>query len=329
MDIGGAVLLIHGGGSPFTRQYLNFDQVADLNSDGEPDKYDLKFYHNVPTDDIKWCLKPVKDDDGLVVATNNGGDGHYYTTFCAPFDVLLPEDNGNTTYGAYVCAAWQNEGLATRQVPASGTYAAGKFVPAGSAVIIRTSDNTGTVTLSLPTSEPSATPVSCAFTGTYLEQLLSLDAANDVYTLGLPFTSHVEKDADYATTGDITAPVPEKAATGVGFYINATPNKEASDMQSLWFRNNRYVLHNKIYYRNTGGALAKSFVPLNFDFEDEEEEPESTPEAVNVVETVVSSGVYDMQGRHVATEAQVSDGTWRQYLAPGMYIVNGKKIQVK
>ena len=202
-------------------------------------------------------------------------------------------------------------------------------MPAGSAVIIRTSDNSGTVALTLPSSSPSATPVSCAFTGTYLEQLLSLDAANDVYTLGLPFTSHVEKDEDYANTGEITAPVPEQAATGVGFYINATPNKEASDMQSLWFRNNRYVLHNKIYYRNAGGAGAKSFVPLNFDFEDEEEEPESTPEAVNVVETVVSSGIYDMQGRQVATEAQVSDGTWRQYLAPGMYIVNGKKIQVK
>ena len=333
MDIGGAVLLIHGGGSPFTRQYLNFDQVADLNSDGEPDKYDLKFYHNVPTDDIKWCLKPVKDDDGLVVATNDGGDGHYYTTFYAPFDVLLPEDNGNTTYGAYVCAAWQKEGLATRQVPASGTYAAGKFVPAGSAVIIRTSDNTGTVTLSLPTSEPSATPLSCAFTGAYLEQLLSLDAANDVYTLGLPFTSHVEKDADYATTGDITAPVPEQAETGVGFYINATPNKEASDMQSLWFRNNRYVLHNKIYYRGTGdsGTEAKRYVPLLFAFDQsiEEIEPEeSTAEEASDLKPELT-GVYDMMGRKVVAAEEMNDNQWRQRLSPGLYIVNGRKVSLK
>ena len=38
--------------------------------------------------------------------------------------------------------------------------------------------------------------------------------------------------------------------------------------------------------------------------------------------------VYDMQGRRVATEQQVLDGTWKQRVSPGIYIINGKKISV-
>jgi hypothetical protein len=39
--------------------------------------------------------------------------------------------------------------------------------------------------------------------------------------------------------------------------------------------------------------------------------------------------VYNLQGRCVATEEQVLDGTWRQHLAPGIYIMNGRSIIVK
>ena len=39
--------------------------------------------------------------------------------------------------------------------------------------------------------------------------------------------------------------------------------------------------------------------------------------------------VYDLQGRCVATEEQVKDGTWKNNLTPGVYIMSGKKIIVK
>jgi hypothetical protein len=32
-------------------------------------------------------------------------------------------------------------------------------------------------------------------------------------------------------------------------------------------------------------------------------------------------------GRKVATKEQVEDGTWRERLAPGIYILNGKKFK--
>ena len=38
--------------------------------------------------------------------------------------------------------------------------------------------------------------------------------------------------------------------------------------------------------------------------------------------------VYDLQGRKVATKQQVEDDTWRQFLSPGIYIINGKKIRL-
>ena len=105
-------------------------------------------------------------------------------------------------------------------------------------------------------------------------------------------------------------------------------------MQSLWFRNNRYVLHNKIYYRNGGaGAKAAQFVPVNFDFEDEpivENDPEegamtSTGSTVNTE----LQGVYDMMGRKVVAAEEMSDNQWRQRLSPGLYIVNGRKVSLK
>ena len=136
------------------------------------------------------------------------------------------------------------------------------------------------------------------------------------------------------TNGNITASLLTQATTGVGFYINATRDKELNELESGWDRNNRYVLHNRIYYRGSGSVSSakamRQFIPV--DFGDDlimEDEQQENPDVVNVVTEVIKSGVYDMQGRQVATEAQVSDGTWRQQLAPGMYIVNGRKVSVK
>ena len=339
IDIGGAVFLITDVLNPETRSYLNFAQTSKI--------YDLKFMHDSPTDDAKWCLKPVQKtatagngEMPLNIKTNKGGDGYYYATFCAPFDVLLPDNvSANPEkeitakdYYAYVCDKWDEKNLHPTKVPVSSPYTIGKFVPAGTPVIIRTNDETGSVTLSLPNSEPSSTPLSCVFSGSYLEKKLdALSPARDVYTLGLPMTSNVSKDGDYGSSGGITAPLPEFATSGVGFYINATPNKESDPLKALWKRNNLYVLHNKIYYREPASSSspapqqkAPEFVPVIFG---DEEQQEMNPNGT--MEVVGDGCVYDLMGRKVATREQVEDGSWKQRVATGIYILNGKKFQKK
>ena len=324
MDIGGAVLLIHDGAAPATRRYLNYDQSKDDSI------YDLRFYHESPTDDAKWCMQPVQKtatagngEMPLFVKTNNGGDGYYYTTFYAPFDVLLPEDSGSKTYNAFIGTTWSNTNVRTAKVDAHAPYAEGKFVPAGTPVIIRTTDDSGNVKLTLPTSSPSSPLTSCVFTGSYLETLLANDASRDVYTLGLPFTSTVTKDGTPVTPGDISAPLPEFANTGVGFYINATRNKEINAMEANWTHNNRYVLHNKIYYRAAASSrrmnVRPEFVPVIFD--DDIDNEEQQEELDNSSQPTADECIYDLQGRCVANQQQVKDGTWRTMLKPGIYIL--------
>ena len=338
IDIGGATFLITDKLDPATRNYFNFDQTSNI--------YDLKFAHEVPTDDAKWCLQPVQKtatagngEMPLNIRTNNGGDGFYYSTLYLPYDVLLPADAGGKTYNAYTCKKWHNEGVNPVPVPkktiAETTYDEGKFIPAGTPVIIRTNDDSESVTLTLPNTTTS-TSLPCVFTGSYLEQLLAVDAVHDVYTLGLPMTSNVNKADNYETTGGIVAPLPEFANNGVGFYINATPNKEHEASQSLWFRNNRYVLHNKIYYRGTdagGGAPDMrdvQFVPVIFgDGEEGDEDPKEEEEDMTKRRDYVGDNcVYDILGRKVASAEEVKAGTWYRHLSPGVYIVNGQKVFV-
>ncbi len=333
MDIGGAVLLIHDGAAPATRRYLNYDQsVADS-------IYDLRFYHESPTDDAKWCMQPVQKEGEantnempLLLTTNNGGRGYYYATFYAPFDVLLPDDkpglagDADTTYNAYICKKWYYEGVNPTPVPASGGYEEGKFVPAGTPVIIRTTDNSDNIALALPNPGPTASSMTNILTGQYLEQKLT--GSNYVYALGLPFTSDVTMNPE---TGEVTAELETKATSGIGFYINANKDKEHEASQSLWLRNNRYVLHNKVYYRAPLGPMSApaytpdvQFVPLVFG---EGEAPEEQqPDENQTQQRVGCDGVYDILGRKVASEAAVKDGTWYQGLAPGVYIVDGQKI---
>lgn len=320
IDIGGGIVLLVDTESG---NYLNFDQ-------NETNKYDLHYKSSFRIDDVKWCMEPA-NNLGLKVTTNNGGDGYYYTTFYAPFAVSLPADNGTKKYNAYTSSTWNNAGLNMDLVPANSPHDAGKFVPAGTPVVIRTNDESGSVKLTLSnTTSPAIS--TCIFKGKYLEQLLNSDANNDVYTLGLPFTSDMELNKE---TGDVTAPLPVQATTGVGFYINATPNKEESDMQSGWSRNNRYVLHNKIYYRGTDGGGSRrlsmrgiEFVPVIFDYDEEGgEQPGEEEQNPSEGATLQGDGcIYDMMGRKVATRQQVEDGSWR-LLRPGIYILNGKKFR--
>lgn len=302
IDIGGGVVVLVDGS-----YYLNFTQ--------KDNTYDLK-YSNADTDrldDVKWCMEPA-NTQGLNVTMNDGGDGYYYSTFYAPFDVTITTAEAQ----AYVCT----EGWNTTAIHPTSI---GKTINANTPAIIR-STASGDVTMTLPGT--ASGPSSCIFTGQCLEQMLVADASHDVYTFGLPFTSTVT--SFNREDGSITAPASAKATTGVGFYINANPNKEADPSESLWARNNRYVLHNKIYYRATGGSGARDktrgvdFVPVIFDDEGGED-----PDIKDSSDRIVGDGcVYDLQGRKVATKQQVEDDTWRQFLRPGIYIINGKKIRL-
>ena len=337
MDIGGGILLIHDNVTALGRQYLkylSFDQ-------NDPDHiYDLKLTHNTHTDYAKWLMEPA-NAQGLTLAAHSGfnasvyGATYYHTTFCAPFDVLISGDKGK----AYTCVAadspWPIVPPATKgdlhPKPIgeynTGTYASNNnFVPAGTPVMIATTDNSGTVKLTIPTTSPS-TPISTIFSGKYLEQ--KLDGTNIVYTFGLPFTSSLTMDNE---TGDITGTLPQQAETGVGFYINANPNKELGLARAEWIRNNRYVIHNKIYYRSeSSGASAPEmpefqFVPVIFDDDEQPEDEELQPDG-----SWMSEGdgcIYDLLGRKVATKEQVTDGSWRERLSPGIYILNGKKFKM-
>jgi hypothetical protein len=330
MDIGGAILLIHDNVTGERRgylKYLSFDQNESI--------YDLKLTHNTHTDHAKWLMEPA-NAQGLTLAAHSGfnastyGETYYHTTFYAPFDVLISGDLGK----AYTCvqddSPWPNTttgDLHPKPIGAynnTGTYAENdNFVPAGTPVMIATTDNSGTVKLTIPTTSPSSS-ISTIFSGEYLEQ--KLDGTNIVYTFGLPFISELSMDVE---TGEITGTLPQQAETGVGFYKNANPNKELGLARAEWVRNNRYVIHNKIYYRATGGSGAREttrgveFVPVIFDYEDEQDEEQQ----------FVNNGlpgdncIYDLLGRKVATEQQVKDGTWHERLAPGIYIMNGKKFR--
>lgn len=321
-DIGGGIVAISGGTDPI--YYLRYDQSSAI--------YDLK-YTTVGDESARWCMEPA-NIQGLMVETHSGGDGYFYTTFCAPYDVAITDAVTN----AYICTAWDANIIHPTKVPASSPYAEGKFVPAATPVIIRTTDNTGKIQLTLPNSAPTTPSPSlgCVFTGEYLEQLLATEitSSDKVYAFGLPITGYGLITDSGSTNGNITDVLQkDQAATGVGFYLNANPNKELSEETGLWTPNNRYVLHNKIYYRSgsrgssvreyTGGS---EFIPVIFD--EMENSEELQPDGSRKV-MAGDNCIYDLQGRRVATEQEVQNGTWHDRLAPGIYILNGRKFSKK
>ncbi len=349
MDLGGGVLLIHDNVTALGRRYLkylSYDYSRD--TEGNPTIYDMKLTNHTHTDHAKFCMQPVQNTEtkginemGLKLNLNKGGDGYYYASFCAPYDVLLTDKNNDA---AYICKVWDTEMLHLKKVGKYNVVADGcpvayagsnQFVPAGTPVIIR-SKNTS-VTMALPTESPSTTLANNIFSGVYLEQLLTEKetGSNDVYVFGLPYkgtaTKHDHYSANDDYNGQITISLPQHEESGIGFYINANYNRESKADMGSWLRNNRYVYSNKVYYRKDNNGIhaprrtpAVDFIPVVFDDDDEEDEDN---------ESFATSGkydnrVYDIQGRCVATPQQVLNGTWRRHLAPGIYILNGKKIRL-
>ena len=325
-DIGGAIVALNN-----STNYLGY-KTNEYNK-----KYDLS-YGEYPDESARWCMQPVQKSETagygemeLRVATHNGGDTYYYTTFCAPFDVLLTNAANDK---AYVVSSdkWNTDILypeAIGQHNTGGYTGNDQFIPAGTPVIIRTKSTTGYVTMALPTTTPS-TPVSCAFSGKYLEQMLT-HGSDYVYAFGRPYTGTFTEAGDFSTSGVITASAPTEGK-GVGFYKNANFYREEHEFKP-WNHNNKYVYANKIYYRDgSSGASSRpdtrgvDFIPVVFDIEGDKEMPGDEQQEEH---TMVGDGrAYDLQGRCVATAGQVKDGTWRNGLKPGIYIVNGKKISI-
>ena len=328
MDVGGAVMLIHNGAVPAERKYLCFDQK-------KANIYDIDYLHDVHTDYAKWCMEPA-NKQGLVVTMHSGGDAHkysttyYYSTLHVPFNVRLPADADGKVYTAYTCveadSPWPTATSDFLHPKPIGNYNTGsyvgsnKFVPAGTPVLLATTDNAGTMRLIVPSSAPLE-PIETIFPdGEYLEQLLTTDKI--IYTFGLPFTSEMSMDDD--DPGTIHATLPEQSVTDAGFYINANPNKELGLSKSTWVRNNRYVLANRIYYEAAVAPArqqARNFVRVVFDDLEGELQPDGTPSPVG------DGNVYDLQGRRVLTAEELSDPAWQQRLKPGIYIRNGRKFK--
>ena len=321
-DIGGAIVILHDGGSP--ANYLSYDQSSA--------KYDIKYGSAVPARTARWCMQPVQKGvtagDGemaLTIATNDGKDNHYYATFYAPFDVLLTDADNDKAY-VVPNGQWDTEIIYPKEIGEynTGDYADNsQFIPAGTPVIIRSKNNGGTVTLALPNTTPSSA-VSCVFSGQYLEQMLP-HGSDNVYSFGLASTGTFEEDENFATNGLMTATL-NTAGTELGFFKNANFDHESSAHQSNWALNNKYVYANKIYYRASGGGGGSrqttrgvEFVPVIFDFEGEE--PDEGEDGRQQLEG--DNRIYDLQGRLVGNASE------RYNLSPGIYIVNGKKISVK
>ena len=338
IDIGAGIVALQENGGTNLLKYAQTDP-----------KYDLKFDNTASTvESARWCMKPVQKsatagngEMGLRVSANNGGDNYYYTTFYAPFDVLITNDEAN----AYVIPTG---GWPTITHPATtgnlypmiiGQYNTGdyegnnQFIPAGTPVIIRATS--GNVTMALPNVSPSSA-ITTDLSGTYLEQMLTQSSTNLVFVLGRSFT-HSNEFTYTAGTGEVL-PNGLEFDRGVGFYKNANTNRESNATRALWERNNKYVYANKVYYisdsSGTGSPAreldmeAPQFVPIIFGDEEGGEEQELMPDGSQ--QTVIGDGcIYDLSGRKVATEQQVQDGSWRTTLASGIYILNGRKFQKK
>ena len=328
VDIGGACVVIYSDD-----KYLSYNGT---------NKYDIGYdaMNASVAERSKWCLEPA-NKTGLYIETHSGGEEEtltelwYYSSYCVPFDLLIADKDGadkDHSSNAYTCIESESPWSETMLHPKSiGKYNTGDyhdndyFVPAGTPVLFSTKRATDYIKATIPTNSPSA-PISTIFSASYLERLLTgWDNARRVYVFGPKMQGELGINT---SDGSITAVLPSLGNTNVGFHLNANQNKESGLTKASWTRNNYYVLHNKIYYRaDNAGTRGPEFVPVVFEAEAEATDVQGVKD---YSEGVLRPGnVYNLQGRCVATEEMVKDGTWKNNLTPGVYIMNGKKIIVK
>ena len=292
---------------------------------------------------------------------------YYFASINVPYDLVLPDGDVYAYAGKLIKnngkddeKDWrlQCEKLSAQTI-GGVTYEKGKFIPAGTPALIRATATEGTVnaaglvndydydhrntdsgfiTLTIPNDAPAGiTPdASNIFKGQYLEQVLSGTKGTDVpdddesvYIFGQATGN------DYATIPDDDNRTQEGGShpkLEAGFYINKNTPDGSADISK---KNNLYVRHNKIYlfektdeanYTSSkhypGGGSAPQFIALDFG-------ETGIEELGRVGQTVPRAGVFDMQGRCVASAEEVADGSWRRKVAAGVYVVNGRKLVVR
>ncbi|MBQ6964224.1 MAG: hypothetical protein IJP82_00845 [Bacteroidaceae bacterium] len=241
-------------------------------------------------------------------------------------------------------------------------YEKGKLFPAGTPVLVRAAvgaqsqedsfkgynydrkdEKAFYISLTIPNDAPAELSAESTniFQGKYLEQVLSGTEVTDVPASGESvYVFGQATEEDYTTIPDDPNRTLEDGESHpkleAGFYINKNTTDGSTEYSN---RNNLYVRHNKIYlfektvegdYPNSdhysgnsgGSARPRQFIPLWFGEADIEEQ-------MPMFDRHAAEGVYDLQGRRVATSEQVADGTWRKVVKSGVYIINGKKVYVE
>lgn len=301
--------------------------------------------------DTKWRLRPVgvKTDwpynqMPLRVEVKKGGvdkngaeDKYYYGSLCVPFDSRL----GNTTDAAFTMVREMTGTSGTITMPSVSQYNGmgnPQYVPATWPVVIRT-NKAGNwseggkhyVDMYLPYTTPqnvSKADLNDKMKGEYLERTLNNTympevESKTIMVFGLPFASHATDHHVYDNTKRVgwfknDNWARETYATG----YNATT---ATDDQ----RNNKYVMHNKVYYVLTPSGSSRDYVIALFD-DEEPEDDKPIQESVGNRNTPWPCRVYDLQGRLISErESPETLLINHPSLQPGVYIFGDRKVIVK
>jgi hypothetical protein len=209
-----------------------------------------------------------------------------------------------------------------------------QYVPATWPVVIRTNKagnwSAGSkhyVDMYLPYTTPqnvSKADLNDKLKGEYLEKTLTGVDDKTIMVFGLPFASHATDHHVYDDT------------KRVGWFKNdnwaretyAEPTYDASTATDAQ-RNNKYVMHNKVYYVLTPSGSSRDYVIALFD-DEEPEDDKPIQESVGNRNTPWPCRVYDLQGRLISErESPETLLINHPSLQPGVYIFGDRKVIVK
>ena len=278
----------------------------------------------IKTHDTMWLLQKVGTGTGelpLNLKMNNGKDDYYYSTFCAPYDIVMPEgvvafimtggitdvdaDGKNCTMELVRLSNYTNNDNYLVDYRGKDNY-----IPANTPVVLRAAkadaeafSTSGVALVTLPNKAPSSVaPSANKFGSNLLSGTIPdyVSSEKQVYVFGM-------------------------VSNKVGFYVNATKNPVTN------VKDNTYVPHHKAYLVydkefTTGTANGFTFFFNEDDFVPEPDEPEEPDVVDGITDSQVGTGdidwehepVYDLHGRRVYPP-----------LHRGVYIVRGKKFVIK
>ena len=278
----------------------------------------------IKTHDTMWLLQKVGTGTGelpLNLKMNNGKDDYYYSTFCAPYDIVMPEGVVAFIMTDGIKSVNDDGKSGTMEMVKLSNYTnndnypenyRGKenYIPANTPVVLRAAktvaeafSTSGVAVVTLPNEAPSS--VAPTNQNKFGSNLLSGTIEN------------VSSDQQVYNFGMVS--------NKVGFYVNATKNPFTN------VKDNTYMPHHKAYLvydkeLTTGTANGFSFFFNEDDFVPEPDEPEEPDVVDGITDSQAGTGdidwehepVYDLHGRRVYPP-----------LHRGVYIVRGKKFVIK